>query len=271
MKHDKKAILLVAVGLFVAVLTRAYGQSPEAVTPSAGPEQRELLQVKVHRLILDPASQQPVVILTDSSEERALLIWISSFEASAIYRELQGIKPVRPQTHDLLENIIQSGNGKVHHIVIPRMEENIYYATIFFQKAGALLEIDARPSDSIVMALKFKAPIFVSKSLFAEMAIPLGEQQGIAEQYGLSLQNLTQQLAKAFSFESTSGVLISDVRKGSQAEHDGIERGDIIVQVGGQAVDDVLILRDTLTKSEQAVDAKIYRKAHFLTITLHVK
>jgi bifunctional DNase/RNase len=271
MKHDRKTRFLAAFGLFVAVLTWTYGQTPEAVIPPGGPEQRELLQVKVHRLILDPTSQQPVVILTDSSEERALLIWISSFEASAIYRELQGIKPLRPQTHDLLESMIQRVNGKIHHIVIPRVEANIYYATIVLQKEGALLEVDARPSDSIVMALKFKAPIFVSRSLFAEMAIPLEERQGIEELYGVTFQDLTPELAKAFSFKSTSGVLVSDVRKGSQAEQDGVERGDIIVQVGGQAVDDVLILKDALAKSDQAVDAKIYRKARFLTITLHVK
>ena len=271
MKHNKNIQFLAGVGLFVAVFAWTVGQTAQAVSPCEGAEQRELLEVKVHRLIVDPTSKQPVVSLSDSSEERALLIWISSFEASAIYRELQGIKAVRPQTHDLLEIIIQRVSGKVHHIVIPRVEGNIYYAKIVLQKADVLLEIDARPSDSIVMALKFKAPIFVSNSLFAEMAIPLGEQQGIEELYGLSLQDLTPELAKAFSFESTSGVLVSDVRKGSQAEQDGVERGDIIVQVGGQVVDDVMILRDVLAKSEQVVDAKIHRKTRFLTITFHLK
>jgi uncharacterized protein len=271
MKHTKNMRCLAALGLFMAVFTWTSGQTAQAVNPSAGPEQRELLEVKVHRLIVDPTSQQPVVILADSSEERALLIWISSFEASAIYRELQDVKPVRPQTHDLLESIIQKVSGKVHHIVIPRVEGNIYYATIVLQKADVFVEIDARPSDSIVMALKFKAPIFVSNSLFAEMAIPLAEQQGIEEVYGLSLQNLTPELAKAFSFKSTGGVLVSDVRNGSRAEQDGVERGDIIVEVGGLSVDDAMVLRDVLAKSQQAVDAKIYRKARFLTITVHVK
>jgi len=271
MKQNKNIQFLAAVGLFVASFTWTFARTAQAVSPSEGTEQRGLLEVKVHRLIVDPTSQQPVVILTDSSEERALLIWISSFEASAIYRELQGIEPVRPQTHDLLESIIQRVSGKVHHIVIPRVEGDIYYATIVLQKGDVFLEIDARPSDSIVMALKFKAPIFASNSLFAEMAIPLGEQQGMEELYGLSLQDLTPELAKAFSFKSTSGVLVSDVRKGSQAEQDGVERGDIIVEVGGQAVDDVMILRDVLAKSERAVDAKIHRKSRFRTITLHLK
>jgi bifunctional DNase/RNase len=241
---------------------------PEGLTPVPF-EQKNLVQVKVHRLIVDPTSRQPVIFLADSLEERALLIWISSFEASAMYRELQDIKPLRPQTHDLLESIIQRVNGKIHHIVIPRMEGNIYHATIVLQEEGALLEIDARPSDSIVMALKFKAPIFVSKTLFGEMAIPLEQQKGIEELYGLTLQDLTLSLAEEFSFGSTRGVLVSEVRRGSGAEDDGVKRGDIFVQVGEQAVEDVMLMKDALAKSKTPVKAKIFRKAHFLTITLH--
>jgi S1-C subfamily serine protease len=139
------------------------------------------------------------------------------------------------------------------------------------ERGGSLVEIDARPSDSIVMALKFKAPIFVSKALFRDMAIPLKEQKKIEEQYGLTLQELTPSLAESFSFGSTRGVLVSDVRKGSRAEKDGIERGDIFVEVGGQTVDGVMFMKDALAKSKTDVGARIFRKAHFLSITLHPK
>ncbi|MBW2340476.1 MAG: bifunctional nuclease family protein [Deltaproteobacteria bacterium] len=232
-------------------------------------EQKELLQVKVHRLIADPTSQQPVVFLADSLEERALLIWIDFFEANAISWEIQGIKQGRPQTHELIKRILQKVNGTIHHIVISHIKKNIYYATIVVEREGSFVEIDARPSDSIVMALKFKAPIFVSKTLFREMAIPLEQHKGIEELYGFTLQDLTLSLAKAFSFGSTRGVLVSDVRTGSRAEEDGVERGDIFVEVGEQAVEDVILMKDALAKSETAVKVKIFRKAHFLTITLH--
>ena len=232
-------------------------------------DQKELLQVKVHRLIVDPTSQQPVIFLTDSLEERALLIWIDFFEANAIHWEIQGIKHGRPQTHDLIKRILQKINGTIHHIVISHIKENIYYATIVMEREGSFVEIDARPSDSIVMALKFKAPIFVSETLFREMAIPLEQQKGIEELYGLILQDLTLSLAKAFSFGSTRGVLVSDVRTGSRAEEDGVKRGDIFVEVGEQAVEDVMLMKDALAKSKIAVKGKIFRKAHFLTITLH--
>jgi bifunctional DNase/RNase len=232
-------------------------------------DQKELVQVKVHRVIVDPTSQQPVVFLADSLEKRALLIWIDFFEANAMYWEMQGIKHGRPQTHDLIKRILQKVDGTIHHIVISHIKENIYYATIVMEREGSFVEIDARPSDSIVMALKFKAPIFVSKALFREMAIPLEQQKGIEELYGLILQDLTPSLAKAFSFGSTEGVLVSDVRSGSRAEEDGIKRGDIFVEMGEQAVGNVMLMKDALAKGKIAVKAKIFRKAHFLTVTLH--
>ena len=242
----------------------------EGSTPLAL-EQNELLQVKVHLLSVDPANSQPMVFLADSLEERALPIQIGLFEANAIYSEIQGIKHRRPLTHDLLERIIRKANGKIHRIIITHLKEGIYYATIVMERGSSLVEIDARPSDSIVMALKFKAPIFVSKTLFKNMAIPLGEQKEIEEQYGLTLQDLTPSLAQCFSFRSTHGALVSGVRKGSCAEKDGIKRGDIFVEVGGQTVEDVMFMKDALARSKTAVQAKIFRKAHFLSITLHPK
>ena len=255
---------------FAASIWPSAGAMVEGFTP-VSLEQKELLQVKVHQLSLDPMSKQPVVVLADSLEERALVIWIDLFAANAIYSEMQGVKHRRPLTHDLLERIIQEANGKIHRVVITHYKEDIYYATIEIERGGSLVEIDARPSDSIIMALKFKAPIFVSKALFRDMAIPLEEYKEIEDQYGLTLQDLTPSLAECFSFGSTRGALVSDVRKGSRAEKDGIERGDIFVELGGQTVEDVMFMKDALARSKTAVQARIFRKAHFLSITLHPK
>jgi bifunctional DNase/RNase len=269
MLKDKAIRFLATAGLLFAALIGLSGEIGAERFSLVALEQKELLQVKVHGPVVGPTSKQPVVLLADSLEEYALPIWIGLFEANAIYSEIRGIKHRRPLTHDLLERIIQKANGKIHRIVITHQKEGIYYATIVMEKGGSLVEIDARPSDSIVMALKFKAPIFVSKSLFTEMAIPLGEHKEIEERYGLSLQELNPSLAQYFSFGSTHGVLVSEVRKGSRAEKDGIERGDIFVEVGGQSVEDVMKLKDALAKGKTAVQARIFRKAHFLSITLH--
>jgi len=256
------------IGLMIAFW--AFGETIVAGSSLHALEQPELLQVKVHRLIVDPKSKQPVVSLADSREQRALLIWIDFFEARAIYSEMEGIQHRRPLTHDLLEQIIQKVNGKIHHIVITHTKENIYFATLVIERKDSLVEIDARPSDSIVMALKFKAPIFVSKSLFKDMAVPVEEDNTLEDaEYGLILQDLTPSLAKYLSFESNRGVLVSGVKKGSRAEKDGIEEGDIFIEVGGQVIEDVFSMKDALAKSKPSVKARIFRKTRYLSVTLH--
>jgi len=228
-----------------------------------------LVEVKVHRLIIDPASNQPVVILADFDGDRALPIWIGFFEANAISNEIQGVKQRRPMTHDLLGNIMERAGLRVTRVVVTQLKESTYFATITVEGGQSLLEIDARPSDSIVMALKCKAPIFVSENLFSDKAIPLGGESEIEKQYGLTVQELTSALAEAFSFESTRGVLVSDVLKGSHAEKDGIERGDIVAEIGGRGIDDVAALRSALGKGEETLEARIFRKSQFVSVTLH--
>jgi len=234
-------------------------------------EEKDLLQVKVHKLIVDPTSMQPVVFLADSREERALPIWIGPCEANALNMEIQGSKAPRPLTHDLMVRMMQRLNARVQRIIITHSKEGTYYATLVMERAGSLEEIDARPSDSIVIALKFKAPIFVSKNLFREMAVALEEQEGVEERYGLTIQELTPLLAQSFSYRSTHGVLVSDVRQGSLAEKDGLHRGDIFLEVGGIPVEDVMSLKGSLAKIKSPVPARIFRKGNFLSITIHPK
>jgi len=234
-------------------------------------EQNELIQVKVQQVFLEPGRNTPVVILADSIEERGLLIWIGFLEANAISSEMQGISHRRPLTHDLLEKIILKANLKIQRVVITHIEEGIYYARILIEVGESIMEIDARPSDSIIMALKFKVPIFVSASLFSEQSIPLVGREQIEKDYGLTFQELTSSLAQAFSFGSRPGILVSDVRKGSRAEKDGIERGDIFVEAGDQPTEDVMSMRDVLKRNQNDVSVKIFRKGHFMTIILHPK
>jgi len=254
---------LVIAGLFIFALW-----TPEKA-PAVSTEPKEILEVKVKHVGIDPASLQPVVLLVDAPEERGLLIWIGQCEATAMAAELEGTRPLRPSTHDLAERILQKTNGRVQRIIITHSKDGIYYATLILEKDRASLEIDARPSDSIVLALKFKAPIFVSKRLFEEMAIPLKERRGADERYGLTTQELTRELAQSFSYGSTRGVLIADVRQGSQAEKDGLQRGDILVQAGEKAVENVKSLQEALAESKGPLKAKVFRKGNFRTLTIN--
>ncbi len=228
-----------------------------------------LLQVKVHRLIIDPKSEKPVVILADGNEKQALMIWIDYFEARAIYMERKGADFKRPLTHDLLERLIQKTHSKINKIIITHVKENTYYAVIELDIDGSSVRIDARPSDSIVMALKFKTPIFVSKKLFKEMAVALEEQPDISEKYGLSIQNLTPELSEYFSFGFTTGVLVTDVRNGSGAEKDGVKNGDIFVSIENHDVEDVISFRKNIVQGQAPIKAKIFRNRQFLIIQLY--
>jgi len=222
-------------------------------------------------LVIDPTSSQPVVFLTDLQEERALLVWIGPCEANAMNAEMEGTKHPRPQTHDLLQGVIQKMKGKVQKIIITHSKDGVYYASLVLEREGAVIEIDARPSDSMVLAQKSKAPIFVARKLFQEMSVTLKEEKGVEDQYGLTAQELTSSLAQSFSFKSTQGVLVSDVRAGSPAEKDGLQRGDIIAEIGGESVSDPKNLKSALNKMKGPVKARVFRKGEFISLTFRGK
>jgi len=271
MQKKERWAMLAMVGICLAasigLTSKAWG---EQFVPSTV-ESKNLLQVKVYRLIIDSNSQQPIVFLADPQEERGLLVWIGPCEANALNGEMGGTKPPRPLTHDLAVSIIEKLKGKIHRIIITHVQEGIYYATLVIEREGAIFEIDARPSDSIVMAMKSKSPIFVSKGLFAELSVPLKEEKEGDDPYGLTIQELTSSLAQSFSYKSTKGVLVADVRGGSQAEKDGLQPGDIIVEVGSGLISDAKSLRDAFSKSKVSVKARIFRKGNYVSLSLNPK
>lgn len=106
-----------------------------------------------------------VVLLKEKYGERTLPIWIGDNEAMAIAVSLEGLKPPRPLTHDLLKLIIDAFQVKLTKIVITELKEETYYAKIYLETDGKLVGIDARPSDSIALALRFDAAIYVSEEI----------------------------------------------------------------------------------------------------------
>jgi len=235
----------------------------------AVPEKKDFIQVTVYQLVVDPASRQPVVTLAGPAEKRALFIWIGLAEARAIYSELEGVEPQRPLTHDLLEKIILKTRGEIRQIVVTHSRDNIYYATIFLDREDNLIKIDARPSDALVLALKFNAPVYVSRDLFQKMSLPLESRTDREDSYGLSLQELTPDLARYLSLEFDKGVMVSGVQKGSQAAIDGLRLGDIIVEIEGRAVKDLAFFHKIFKENKSPLKTKIYRNNRFLTLSIH--
>lgn len=126
----------------------------EAVPP-------DYIRVEVNGVVTDRVGE-PVVLLVDKGSQRYLPIWIGSSEALAIAMALSGKKPPRPMTHDLLTTVIRALGGEVLRVVINKMEAQTYYASIVLKGAGRVQEIDARPSDSIALALRTNSPIYLT-------------------------------------------------------------------------------------------------------------
>jgi bifunctional DNase/RNase len=132
----------------------------------------------VAHLGVDRNTESPVVILREKEGSRVLPIWIGPAEASAIAMELQGVKAARPMTHDLLKQVIVGLGGELRRIVISAVKENTYFAELLIQREDHVFQVDARPSDSIALALRLRAPIFASDQLLDQSGIEAEEPDG---------------------------------------------------------------------------------------------
>ena len=121
-----------------------------------------LKPVTISSLNMDPVTNSPIVILKEIEGDQTLPIWIGLLEATAIASEIEGVTFSRPMTHDLLKNILDKTDTKVKRIEICDLKDNTYYAIIHVTSKGKALSIDSRPSDALAIALRTRAPIFVS-------------------------------------------------------------------------------------------------------------
>ena len=140
-----------------------------------GMDQNGLVEVQVQSLGLDRASNTPVVILQETAGERVLPIWIGPGEASAIAMQLAEMKFSRPLTHDLLISVLSGLGGTMSRVVITRVADNTYYAELVIERGGELFRVDARPSDSIAVALRSEARIFAHEGLLERASIEITE------------------------------------------------------------------------------------------------
>lgn len=132
-----------------------------------------LVEVKIDCIRMSLMTQNRVVILKDKEQERYLPIWIGHFEADAITFELQSITHKRPLTHDLLKSTIEGMGGEVQRVIVTelRRPDDIFYAQLLIDVNGQEIEIDARPSDAIALAVRTKVPIFVDEEVMAVAAV----------------------------------------------------------------------------------------------------
>lgn len=136
-----------------------------------------MIELIVGGLGFDPRNLSPLVLLRDQEELNFLPIWIGVFEAAAVAMEMQGVKPPRPMTHDLLRNSIEALGGKVKQVVINDVKEGTFFANISIEtKEGKILNIDARPSDAIALAVRCHIPILVSEVVMMQAKLVNSEK-----------------------------------------------------------------------------------------------
>jgi bifunctional DNase/RNase len=227
------------------------------------------IEMEVKGVRLDILGQNPVVILADKDGKKALPIWIGLLEANAIDKELKSITSPRPMTHDLLHSILAQAQLKVKEVKIVDLKDNTYYAKLFLAQNKKLIEVDARPSDAIVIALKSKTPIFVLATILDAQGITLAEKN-LGERYGIRVQELTPSLASHFNFKGQKGVLVSEVISGSASEVSGIKAGDIITKVDLKEVGGIKEFEDAFDaiKTGKSIQIMLFRDDKFKEIDL---
>lgn len=123
------------------------------------------IEMAIKGLMVDPITNMPIILLREVEGQRVLPIWVGVFEANAIALQVENVQTPRPMTHDLLKAVIDQLGGRVERIVVCELKENTFYATLHLLSAQGLLEVDARPSDAIALALRSGARIFVDEAV----------------------------------------------------------------------------------------------------------
>lgn len=136
-----------------------------------------LVEVRVQSLGLDRSSNTPVVILEEVGGDRVLPIWIGPGEASAIAMQLADMKFSRPLTHDLLVSLMGGLGGALNRVLITRVQDNTYFAEMVIHRNGDVISVDARPSDSIAVALRVRARIFASDELLERTRVEVADEE----------------------------------------------------------------------------------------------
>lgn len=150
-----------------------------------------MVRMKVKVVGLEQHSMNPVVIITDPDEKGFIPILIGPSEAQAISQGMEGQKMPRPMTHDLLKNVIDGLGASVNRIVIHDLKDETYYAKILLNNGHGQVEIDARPSDAIALALRVDAPIYVSEEIAAKAVIANTVADEEMEAFKRFLEDLT--------------------------------------------------------------------------------
>jgi bifunctional DNase/RNase len=128
-------------------------------------------EMTVYGVSFDLVGKQPIVLLKTTDDEKFVPVWIGHPEAASILMRLQGQEPPRPQTHDLLADVITQLDAEVVRVTVTELRESTFYASITLRRNGDEIEVDSRTSDAIALALRADAKIFAADEVVDESGI----------------------------------------------------------------------------------------------------
>jgi bifunctional DNase/RNase len=152
------------------------------------------LEVKIRGLMMDPATNQPVVVLKELQGSGILPIWVGVYEAQAIALEIEKVQTARPMTHDLLKNVLTGLNVHVQKVVVSDLKDDTFYALIWMEREGQTISMDSRPSDALALALRLDCPIYVEDQVLKSSKITsVVSEKSTNEELRKWLENLSDE------------------------------------------------------------------------------
>ena len=239
-----------------------------------GSSDSDLLAVDVRGVVVDPESQSPVLFLVDPESEKGLPVWIGLGEARAISLGLKNVTTPRPLTHDLMKSMLDLLHARVERVVISDLKENTYYATLNLRAGRKTWEVDSRPSDAVAMALKFGAPLFLSRALVQKGVLvdlrSSSAQLPAERMYGFVTKELSPDVARYFGFGKETGAIVTEITRDGPAERAGLQKGDILVRMDRRSVEKLEDVQRTLGKKDpsDATRIDVYRNGKVVSLEI---
>jgi len=162
-----------------------------------------MIEMKVAGIAVDAVSHNPIVLLRDGTQRRALPIWIGESEAKAIVMALDPKSSVRPMTHDLFISLFGTLAVQLERVVIHSLKNSTFYAVLTIKVGETKKEIDARPSDAIAIALRAGCPIWVMEEVVVEASIPVDQAADEADRR--AFREFLDDIAPSDFVEKSSG------------------------------------------------------------------
>jgi bifunctional DNase/RNase len=175
---SRVATVSIVLGACLAV-AGARGQGAAPAPPAiSGPQ-----EVAVVGVFVDTETQQPLVVLRGKRDQRTVAMMVGPAEATGIAVPLQQVTPPRPLTHDLFLTLFARLNVKLTKVVVTDLRDDTYFATVYLAAGGAPIELDARPSDAIALAIRAGAPVYVEERVFEKAS----RRPGVPAEPGTSI------------------------------------------------------------------------------------